>query len=103
VYNADAILLIPREAVDADDDYRRVRDEVTEQPLRCSLRQMTMRQEATVLGQVATRVYRCRLQTLEDVQPGWRLKVRVDGSYWREYEVKRAARHHHVDLLLERA
>lgn len=103
MYNADCILLVPREAVDDDDEYQRVRDEALDTTIRCSLRQMSMRQEATVLGQVAARVYRCRLQTRREIQPGWRLRVRVDGSDWHEYEVKRAALHHHWDLLLEAA
>jgi hypothetical protein len=103
VYNADAILLVPREAQDNDDEYQRVRDEALDTTIRCSLRQMSMRQEATVLGQVATKVYRCRLQSAEDIQPGWRLRARVDGADWHEYVVRRAVHHHHWDLLLERA
>jgi hypothetical protein len=75
--------------------------------LRCSLRQMSRREEVTVLGGVGVQTYMLRLVTSLHIQAGWRAEVRLDGETAEEtyvvQEARRAAPTRTWSLVAQRA
>jgi len=94
LYNATARIIKPISTPTGPEDLERQHDRDELRPtLRCSLRQMTRKQEATVLGDLATAAYVCRLRTAEVISVGWQLSILQDGDReWVTYYVREARR-----------
>lgn len=77
------------------------------QAIRCSLRQLTRREEVTVLGGVGVQTYILRLVTPLKVQAGWQARVRLAGDIEEEtytvQEARRAAPTRIWSLVVQRA
>jgi len=101
--NATARLLKPTNEIDSDDVQVRKRAYKSQtQEIRCSMRALSAQAAISALGKVSVRGYTCRLQTSEDVQPGWRISVRMDDeTTWREYAVAVVRKGFYRTLTLE--
>jgi len=103
MYNADCILIEPTGARSDDDTLQLEHGDQEHPQQRCSLRQMSLSREVTVLGKLAVGAWVCRLQSPFAIQPGWRLRARLDGEgAWHTYDVRRASKALHWNLLVER-
>lgn len=104
LYNATCRIIEPVQTASGTDDLEREHSTQMHGERRCSLRQMTLHQEATVLGGAALGAWRCRLHSPVAIQPGWRIEARLDGqAAWMNFVVRRVAATLHTDLMLERA
>ena len=103
MYNADCILVEPVSARSSEDSLE-LEDRDRDHPQqRCSLRQMVLTGETTTLGRLACGTWVCRLQSRVGIQPGGRLRARLDAEgTWHTYEVRRASRALHWSLMVER-
>lgn len=91
LYNGTCRLRVPSVAGSGSDGLARTRHDDTEPAIRCSLRQLTRREEATVLGAVGMQAYILRLVTTQRPAPGWQVEVRRDGdTEWLTYTVREA-------------
>ena len=90
IFNATCKIIEPVQQDSQDDHLQREHTETTHPEQRCSLRQTSRGQEATVLGGMSLNSYSCRLQTALPVAADWRLEARQDGEdTWRDYTVRR--------------
>jgi len=103
MYNADCRIIAAEEQRVDSDTLQTEHVESQRPEVRCSLRQLSEREEIAALGRVAIGAWRCRLHSTLPIQAGWRLLARIDGeSEWREYVVRRPSRGLHWNLLVER-
>jgi len=91
IYNAWCQIIEPTQQDSQADYLQRDHDETPQPAQRCWLKQTTRAQEASVLGEMAIGSYSCRLHTTQAVGPGWRMRIKPDGSgMWDSYIVRRA-------------
>jgi hypothetical protein len=70
---------------------------------RASLRQLSASAAQSALGQASLKAYSLRCTTLLRVEPGWRVKARIDGDdFWATYEVTACTTAYHKRILVER-
>jgi len=91
IYNATCQIIEPTQQDSPGDYLQREHDETPQPEQRCWVRQTTRASEASILGQMAIGSYACRLHTTLHVGPGWRMRIKPDGSgQWDDYIVRRA-------------
>lgn len=89
LYNAYCRLIEPVADDAGTDRLSRVKRDVRHEPRRCSFRQMSMTQQASVLGAVSPNTYTMRLQSRLPIKAGWRVSVMLDGEdEWKEFDIK---------------
>lgn len=85
LYNATCKLIEP---VSKTTNLQKSHSERKHNPQRCSFRQMSMTQQASVMGSISPNTFTVRLQTKLPVKTGWRLLVTLDGDEEeKQYEV----------------
>lgn len=89
LHNAYCRLIEPVNDAIGTDRLSRSSREVRHEPRRCSFRQMSMTQQASVLGAVSPNTYTMRLQSRLPIKTGWRVSVMLDGEdEWKEFDIK---------------
>ena len=101
--NATCRIVLPKTTVNRTDPLTRDHDERTQDEQRCSLRRMSIHAETNALGAAGAATWRLRLQSTLDIGVGWTISARLDGEDdWHDYQVGRAAKNLHWDLLVQR-
>lgn len=104
LFNATAILMRPLATASSVDQQRQHRFEDLDEQ-RCSFRALSAVRSIGPLGRVSLKAYTLRLQSSEQIKPGWRVKVKLDGdgAEWDEYVVAAASKAAHWNLTVEGA
>jgi len=70
---------------------------------RCLLTRMEVTQERNVIGQAVSDMWRLRMRTDVDPQPGWEVEVLADGELqWHRYTCARVSSKIFTDCILRR-
>ena len=102
LFNAHCRIIEPLLDASGTDRLSRKPRDVRHDPQRCSFRQMSMTQQASVLGGIAPHTYTLRLQSKLNIKAGWRVLVMIDGEdEWKEYEVKAVRKGFCLNLQVE--